>query len=287
MARKYGMLIDVTRCNGCYNCFLACRDEFYGNDYRGYSAAQPFSGQHWVKVIEKERGQYPKVKVAYTVIPCMQCENAPCVEASLNKAVYQRPDGIVIIDPGKAKGQRQIVDACPYRVIYWNEEKNLPQKCTFCAHLLDEGWKEPRCVEGCPTKALIFGDVNDPSSEISKAIAAAQGKLEVLHPGYGLTPNVKYIGIPRRFAAGEVVFRDNKEECAVGVKVTLSTKGGADKVTETDNYGEFEFEGLDADKDYTVSIEHTGYSSKKVKVKTNIDTYLGEILLSKVTDRNK
>jgi len=235
MAKKYGMIIDVTRCNGCYNCFLACRDEFYGNDYPGYSAAQPFSGQQWVKVIEKERGQYPKVKVAYTVIPCMQCENAPCIEASLNRAVYQRPDGIVIIDPAKAQGEKQVVDACPYRVIYWNEQKNIPQKCTFCAHLLDQGWKEPRCVEACPTKALVFGDVNDPDSEISKVMAAAKGKLEVLHPEYGLMPNVKYIGIPRRFIAGEVVFRDKKDECAVDVKVTLSSKGQADGITKTDN----------------------------------------------------
>jgi Fe-S-cluster-containing hydrogenase component 2 len=227
------------------------------------------------------------VKVAYTVVPCMHCENAPCIEASFNKAVYQRPDGIVIIDPEKARGQRQIVDACPYRVIYWNEEKNIPQKCTFCAHVLDQGWKEPRCVEACPTKALVFGDINDPDSEISKIMAAAKGKLEVLHPEYGLTPNVKYIGIPRRFIAGEVVLRDRKDECAVGVKVTLSGKGDADKVTKTDNYGDFEFEGLDPDKDYTVSIEHGGYSAKKVKVKTNIDTYLGEILLSKTTDKNK
>jgi NAD-dependent dihydropyrimidine dehydrogenase PreA subunit len=197
-------------------------------------------------------------------------------------AVYRRADGIVIIDPEKAKGQRQIVDACPYRVIYWNEEKNIPQKCTFCAHVLDQSWKEPRCVEVCPTKALVFGDVNDPDSEISRMIAAAKGKLEVLHPEYGLTPNVKYIGIPKRFVAGEVVFWDKKDECAVGVKVTLSGKGDADKITKTDNYGEFEFEGLDTDKDYTVSIEHGGYSAKKVKVKTNIDTYLGEILLSKI-----
>ena len=287
MAKKYGMIIDVTRCNGCYNCFLACRDEFYGNDYPGYSAAQPLSGQHWVKVIEKDRGQYPKVKVTYTVIPCMQCENAPCVEASINGAVYRRADGIIIIDPEKAKGQRQIVEACPYRVIYWNEEKNIPQKCTFCAHVLDQGWKEPRCVEACPTKALVFGDVNDPDSEISKVIATAKGKLEVLHPEYGLTPNVKYIGIPRRFIAGEVVFRDKKDECAVGVKVTLSRKGKADKVAKTDNYGEFEFEGLDADKEYALLVEHSGYSPKKVKVKTKVDTYLGEILLSKTTDKNK
>jgi Fe-S-cluster-containing dehydrogenase component len=286
MAKKYGMIMDVTRCNGCYNCFLACRDEFYDNDYPGYSTAQPFSGQQWVKVIEKERGSYPKVRVAYTVVPCMHCEDAPCIEASLNKAVYQRPDGIVIIDPDKAKGQKQIVNACPYRVIYWNEEKNIPQKCTFCAHLLDQGWKEPRCVEACPTKALVFGDVNDPDSEISKIMAAAKGKLEVLHPEYGLVPNVKYIGIPKRFVAGEVIFRDKKDECAVGVKVTLSGKGQADGITKTDNYGEFEFEGLDAGKDYTLLVEHSGYRARKMKVNTKIDMYLGEILLSKTPARN-
>jgi Fe-S-cluster-containing dehydrogenase component len=285
MAKKYGMIVDVTRCNGCYNCFLSCRDEYCGNDYPGYSAAQPYSGQFWLKIIEKERGQYPKVKVAYTVIPCMQCEKPSCADVSSNKAVYQRPDGIVIIDPAKAQGQKEVVAACPYRVIYWNEEKKLPQKCTFCAHLLDKGWKEPRCVESCPTKALIFGDLNNPDSEISRITVAAKGKLEVLHPEYGLMPKVQYIGIPKRFIAGEVVFRDRKDECAAGVKVTLSSKGNADKATKTDNYGDFEFEGLDADKDYTVSIEHSGYSAKNVKVRTDIDTYLGEVLLSKITVR--
>jgi NAD-dependent dihydropyrimidine dehydrogenase PreA subunit len=175
------------------------------------------------------------------------------------------------------------MNACPYRVIYWNEERDTPQKCTFCAHLLDQGWKEPRCVEACPTKALIFGDLNDPDSEISKIAASAKEKLEVLQAEYGLIPNVKYIGIPRRFVAGEVVFRDQKDECAVGVKVTLSSKGDADRVTETDNYGDFEFEGLNADKDYMVFIEHSGYGAKQMKVSTSIDTYLGEILLSRTT----
>lgn len=287
MARKYGMIVDVTRCNGCYSCFLSCRDEHCGNDYPGYSAAQPYSGQFWLNIIEKERGQYPKVKVAYTVIPCMQCEKPSCADVSPDKAVYRRPDGIVVIDPDKARGQKEIVAACPYRVIYWNEEKRLPQKCTFCAHLLDKGWKEPRCVESCPTKALVFGDLNDPGSEISKTIAAAKGKLEVLHPEYGLIPNVKYIGLPKRFIAGEVLFRDRKDECAAGVKVTLFSKGNADKVTNTDNYGDFEFEGLDADKKYTVLIEHSGYGARKLKVKTNIDTNLGEILLRKTTARKE
>jgi hypothetical protein len=99
-------------------------------------------------------------------------------------------------------------------------------------------------------------------------------------------PNVKYIGVPKRFVAGEVIFRDKKDECAVGVKVTLSSKGQADGITKTDNYGEFEFEGLGADKDYTLLVEHSGYSPRKIKVKTKIDTYLGEILLSKTPARN-
>lgn len=67
----------------------------------------------------------------------------------------------------------------------------------------------------------------------------------------------------------------------------MSGKGQADRVTKTDNYGDFEFEGLDADKDHTVSIEHSGYRAKKVKVKTSIDAYLGEILLSRTAARNR
>jgi Fe-S-cluster-containing dehydrogenase component len=231
-----------------------------------------------MKIIERERGKYPKVKVAYTAMPCMQCEQPSCVGAAMNNAVYQRSDGIVIIDPEKAVGQKEIVSSCPYRVIYWNEEKKLPQKCTFCAHLLEKGWKEPRCVEACPTGALVFGDVNDPNSEISKVIAGA--RLEVLHPEYGLKPRVQYIGLPKRFIAGEVVFRDKQDECAEGVKVTITGKDGS-KVLKTDNYGDFELEDLGIDEEYTVLVEHKGYTSKKIKVKTKVDVYLGEVLLSK------
>ena len=75
---------------------------------RGYAAAQPMSGMNWIKVAGKERGQYPKVKVAYTPVTCMQCENAGLHESSQRNAVYRRPDGIVMIDPEKAKGQKQI-----------------------------------------------------------------------------------------------------------------------------------------------------------------------------------
>ena len=273
---KYGMVIDISRCNGCYNCFLACRDEYCGNDYPPYSLSQPFTGHFWMRIIERERGQYPKVKVAYTPVPCMQCENAPCIEAALNGAVYRRPDGIVIIDPEKAVGQKQIVLACPYRVIYWNEEKNIPQKCTFCAHLLDKGWKEPRCVELCPAGAMIFGDLEDPNSEVSQLIAS--NKAEVLHPEYGLKEKVRYIALPKRFIAGTVVFGD-KDECAENVDVTL-IGDGVKQTIKTNNYGDFEFEGLPAEKEFSVRLEHPGYAPKEFTVQTKIDVYLGEIILT-------
>ena len=274
---KYGIVVDITRCNGCYNCFLACRDEFCGNDYPPYSLAQPNTGHFWMKIIERERGKFPKVKVAYTPLMCMQCENAPCISASLNGAVYRRPDGIVIIDPEKAVGQKQIVDSCPYRVIYWNEQKNIPQKCTFCAHLLDAGWKEPRCVEVCPAGALNFGDLEDPNSKVSQMIAS--NKTEVIHPEYELKEKVRYIGLPKRFIAGTVVFGD-KDECAENVDVTLTGDGVKKKTIKTNNYGDFEFEGLEAEKEYFVKLQYPGYEPQEFTAQTKIDVYLGEIILT-------
>ena len=273
---KYGMVIDITRCNGCYNCFLACRDEYCGNDYPPYSLAQPMTGHFWMRIIERERGRYPKVKVAYTPVLCMHCDDAPCIQASQGGEVYRRPDGIVIIDPEKAKGQKQLVSACPYRVIYWNEEKDIPQKCTFCVHLLDAGWKEPRCVEACPTGALVFGDLDDPNSEVSKLVVS--GKVEILHPEYDMKEKVSYISLPKRFIAGTVVFGD-KDECAENVTVTLIGDGEKETI-KTDNYGDFEFEELLAEKEYTVKIDYPGYGAQQFSVQTKVDVYLGEIVLT-------
>jgi Fe-S-cluster-containing dehydrogenase component len=203
------MVIDITKCTGCYNCFLACRDEFAGNAYPGYAAAQPMSGMNWIRVIEKERGQYPKVKVAYTPLTCMQCENPGCLKVAQNKAVYRRPDGIIMIDPVKAKGQKQIVSGCPYRVIEWNEEQQVPQKCILCAHMLDKGEKVPRCVESCPTGALLFGDLDDAKSEIAKVMAS--GKTEIMHAEYGMKEKVQYISLPKKFVAGTIIYGDLDE----------------------------------------------------------------------------
>jgi Fe-S-cluster-containing dehydrogenase component len=274
---RYGMLIDTYKCCGCYNCFLACRDEFCGNENPGYAAAQPPEGQFWIKVLEKERGKYPKVKVNYVPVMCMHCDDAPCIKAAKNRAVYRRPDGIVMIDPVKAKGQKQIVSSCPYRVIEWNEEKQLPQKCIFCAHMLDKGEKEPRCVEVCPTGALLFGNLDDPKSKVAKAIASS--KTEPLHSEFGTKEKVVYTNLPKKFVAGTVVFGNNNE-CAEGVAVTLNGKG-PEKKTKTNIFGDFEFEGLPDNQEYTVTIKAPKYKIQEFKVKTLTDVYLGVLTLKK------
>lgn len=271
------MVVDVTRCIGCYNCFISCKDEHCGIDHLPYAAAQPMTGHSWMRVVETERGQFPKVKVDYTAIPCMHCEKPPCVEVAGDGAVYRREDGIVIVDPQKAAGRQDVVRSCPYRVIYWNEATRTPQKCTLCAHLLDAGWKEPRCVESCPTGALVFGDLDDPDSAVSRLVVS--GKTEVLHPEYGLGEKVRYVGLPKSFVAGAVVFGDT-DECATGVAVTLEGQNGKTTVT-TDAYGDFEFEGLPADAAYTVRIASPGYPEKAIEVKTNASVYLGDIVLAR------
>lgn len=274
---RYGMVIDIAKCCGCFNCMLACKDEHCGHEYPGYAAAQPMTGQLWMNVLEQERGKYPKVKISYTSITCMHCQNASCIERAKDGAVYRRDDGVVIIDPIKAKGQKQLVNACPYRVIYWNEELDLPQKCTLCAHLLDDGWKVPRCVELCPTDALTFGDLDDPESNISKLIAS--GDTDSLHPEYNLKEQVVYMNVPKKFIAGTVIYED-MDQCAKDVTVALT--GDSVKLdTKTDGFGDFEFEGLAYNADYTVSFEAAGYKSKEIKVRTLKDVYFEEILLQK------
>jgi len=230
-----------------------------------------------MQVIERERGKYPKVKVSYIPKPCMHCDEPPCARGSVNGAVYKRPDGAVIIDPEKSVGQKEILSSCPHRVIFWNEEKNIPQKCTLCAHLLDQGWKEPRCVEACTTGCLLFGDLNDPGSEISKVWNSE--RVEEFHPEFELNPRVRYIGIPKKFVAGTVLYKD-KDQCAEKAKVTL-TGGGKKQTARTNNFGDFEFEGLDEGKEYGVKVEHAGYAPESFKGQRKVDVYMGQISLKR------
>ena len=111
---RYGIAIDSRMCMACYCCVMACKDEHCGFA-TALSAAKPMMGQHWMDLREWERGDNSRrIKVASVPTPCSHCQNPACMAAAtVEGAVYKREDGIVIIDPVKAKGQKQIVDACP------------------------------------------------------------------------------------------------------------------------------------------------------------------------------
>ncbi len=271
---RFGMLIEADRCVGCYSCQLACRDEHAGNDHPPIAAAQPGSSPSWIPIRKHEQGSFPKVKVRYVATPCLQCADAACIKAA-PEAIYRREDGIVVIDPAKARGQRHIVESCPYGAISWNEAAALPQKCTFCAHLLDAGWREPRCVEACPTQALVFGNAADPASPLAKRLADV--RTEKLPPGAG-DPAVVYSALPAPFIAGEIVLGDRTNEPAAGIPITLKNGAGAQR-SVTDAFGDFEFTGLEHGARYVLSISHAGYMPCELSIQAGDDGNVGTIEL--------
>lgn len=261
-------LIDMGKCVGCHNCQIGCKDEHCGNDWRPYAAEQPQCGQFWLKVNQKERGKVPHVKVSYMPVLCQHCDNAPCIKAAPD-AVYKRDDGLVIIDPEKARGNKKIVDSCPYHVIFWNEELQLPQKCTGCAHLLDGDHPVtvPRCVDNCHIDIIQFGE----EAELDLS------DTELLHPEYGTKPRVYYRGMPKKFVAG-TVYDPAIKEVVVGAKVTLAGDAGSFSAA-TDVWGDFWLRDL-PDADFSLTIEADG-KTKTIDVSTKAeDIGLGDIALA-------
>ena len=251
MAKQRYMVIDISLCHDCNNCFIACKDEFVMNDWLPYSKAQPRHGHRWMNIERKERGQFPRVDCAFLPMPCQHCQDAPCVKEN-ESFIWKRDDGVVLIDPIKAEGQKDVVGCCPYGAIYWNEEENIPQKCTMCAHLLDNGWEIPRCAHSCPTGAIEFYTVEE--EEIDKLIS--DEKLVQYRPELMTNPNVYYKNLYRYtkcFITGGV---SESGECAEGVKVTLSGDSIAEQYTNY--FGEFKFDEL-MPGNYVLSI-----SGKKV-----------------------
>ena len=276
---KWNLIIDVAKCHDCNNCFLACKDEFFENDFPPFSLTQSRHGQRWMNIMRKERGQYPKVDVSYLPLPCMHCDDAPCIRKSQDAAVYKRQDGIVLIDPEKAKDRKEIVDNCPYGAIWWNEETAMPQKCTFCVHLLEDGWQQPRCVQACPTDALSVVLAEDSEMQAIKKSEL----LEVYQPQYQTKPRVYYKNLyryTRGFIAGSVALKD-EHECAEGAGVTLikipKMKIGDAK---TNNYGDFKIDNLEENSGkYHLAIELPGYKKKELSVDFKTSVNLGTIFI--------
>ncbi len=280
---RYGIAINSKRCMACYACFMACKDEHCGWDTT-VSKAQPELGQYWMNIVEWERGDNERrIKTATVPTPCSHCQDPACAKAAQNGAVYKRPDGIVIIDPEKAKGQKQIVDACPIHAIYWNEALQLPQKCTMCAHLLDDPnypGKEPRCVEACPNQALVFGDLDDPDSEVSRVIAA--NKVTQLAGLEGRETNVVHLNVPSAFLAGTVFYPAEEEEVCIGAHVKAVCEDGTVYEMDTNWAGDWEFEDLPKNKKFSIDITFDGYRPVHYDAVTDADHYVAETYLERI-----
>ena len=273
---KWNMIVDVARCENCHNCFLAVKDEHIGNDFPGYAAPQPLHGHSWIDIKRVERGQAPIVDAHAMPVMCNHCDNAPCIRASSGGAMYQRPDGIVMIDPDKAKGQRQLVGSCPYGAIYWNDELDLPQKWIFDAHLLDSGWTRTRAEQVCGTGALRSLKVED--AEMQQI--AAREKLEVLLPKAGTKPRVYYKNLhlmEKAFVGGTVVTRrSGVEECLAGAQVALAKNGASVGQATTDAFGEFRIDGLEPGSgEYELSVSDGGAAVARRTISLGESQYAG------------
>jgi tetrathionate reductase subunit B len=262
-------VIDVSRCNGCHNCQIACKDEHAGNDWTPIAKPQPETGQFWMKLTQEVRGTVPKVRVAYRPHLCMHCDDAPCMTACPSGVIYKREDGLVIIDPVKCTGCQNCVGACPYDAIYFNEGLNIAQKCTGCAHLLDDGWTEPRCVDACPTGTLRFLDETE-----------AKGLGEIWKPELKTNPRVSYVNLPMRFIGG-TVYDPTEKEVIIGATCTLTEKAtGKVVAVETDDFGDFWFEGLtESEFDLEIKIEGKATSFPSLDTR-GTDVNLGDIPLA-------
>ena len=279
--KKPGIVVNAHRCMACYACFMACKDEHCGWD-TALSKSQPEMGQYWVNIVDYERGDSPRrIKTASYPLMCGSFNNPAFEKAIAEGTMVRREDGIVYIDPEKSKGHKELVDASPIGGIFWNEEEQIPQKCTMCAELLDDpdypGF-EPRCVEACPNQCLSFGDLADPESTVSKLIA--KNKVTPLPGTEGLDTNVIFLNVPSAFLAGTVAYPKELEEVCIGAKVKLTGADGSVREMVTNWAGDYEFEDLPRDTAFTVEITMDGFKPVVIETATgadnsNADHYVG------------
>jgi Fe-S-cluster-containing dehydrogenase component len=276
--RKWNLIIHVGRCENCYNCVISHRDEHVGNDFPGYAAPAAAAGDSPIRILRRVQGSAPMVETTYLPVMCNHCDDAPCMRVG-GQAIRKRDDGIVIIDPVKARGRKDIVEACPYKAIVWNEEQQLPQTWIFDAHLLDQGWERPRCQQVCPTDVFEVVKLDD---RVMKEKAQEDG-LKVLNPHFGTRPRVWYRGLDRwetLFIGGSVCTEvGGHMECVSDAKVTLSRRGEPIATVCSDGFGDFRFDGLPKGQ-YRVEVRHAcGEAWYDCVLDESL--YLGDLLLER------
>ena len=192
MSKRYGLVFDLDRCTGCLGCIVACKSE--NNLEKGSGIrVDTIGGAH----PDTPKGKYPNLSMYHLPVPCMHCDDPPCMDACPEEAIYKRQDGIVLVDEEKCTRCQVCSDACPYNVITHNPDKDVVWKCTLCQHRIDQEL-EPFCVICCEDEAMFFGDINDPESEISRLIAKKDAhalKLEAgTKPAVYYCPEVSRVG---------------------------------------------------------------------------------------------
>lgn len=175
---RYAMAIDTKRCVGCADCVVACQTE--NNVPVGYC-------RDWI--VEETAGKYPDLNMEIRSERCNHCDNSPCVRCCPTGASHYAEGGIVLVAHEECTGCKACIASCPYDARYVHPEGYI-DKCTFCIHRVKEGNK-PACVSVCPTHAMIFGDLDNKNSEISKALASR--KYKTLIPEAGTSPRVYYL----------------------------------------------------------------------------------------------
>ena len=204
---RYAMAIDLDRCTGCHACTVACKVENNLPNKIWWNRIMTVGGES----LDTPKGTFPKLKMDFLPINCQHCENPPCTAVCPVNATYKRKeDGIVIQDYAKCIGCRRCITACPYSgVRQFNAKKpeyaievamgdegvtphkeKVVEKCTFCTHRLAKG-VEPACIHTCQNLARFFGDLDDPQSDVSKAI---KGRKHVkLQENKGTNPSIFYL----------------------------------------------------------------------------------------------
>jgi tetrathionate reductase subunit B len=183
--KKYAMVYVVNRCVDCKACMVACKAQ--------WSVPKDHFRTH---IDEKySPDEYVSKRKYFLPSQCNHCDVAPCVTVCPTKASHKREDGIVYIDRDKCIGCKYCIVSCPYDARFYNEEIGVAEKCTFCLPWIQEG-HQPACVTTCLSKTRIFGDINDPESEVSKVLEEAKrnkSKIWKLREDLGTKPNIYYI----------------------------------------------------------------------------------------------